>query len=126
MASVNKTFLVGNVGKEPELRTTTSGISVCSFSLATTQKTKNGEDTQWHRVTFYDKLADIVSEFVRKGSQVYVEGSIKYGKYTDKNGIEKYTTDIIGREIQFLGGRKNEVAGDSKVKDEEFSDEIPF
>ena len=109
MASVNKVILLGNCGKDPEVRNLPSGQLVVSVSIATSTKRKdknNGqtvEDTQWHRVSFYDRLAEIAAEYLKKGRPVYVEGRIKYGKYTDQAGIERNTVDIIGLELQLLG-----------------------
>jgi single-strand DNA-binding protein len=112
MASVNKVILVGNCGRDPEIRYLPSGQAVANISIATSSKRKDkasGEyidDTQWHRVTFYDRLAEIAGEYVKKGRPLYVEGRLKYGKYTDKDGIEKSTVDIIATELQLLGGRE--------------------
>ena len=112
MASVNKVILVGNCGRDPEIRYLPSGQAVANISIATSSKRKDkasGEyidDTQWHRVTFYDRLAEIAGEYVKKGRPLYVEGRLKYGKYTDKDGIEKNTVDIIATELQLLGGRE--------------------
>jgi len=112
MASVNKVILVGNCGRDPEIRYLPSGQAVANVSIATSsrRKDKNSgetvEDTQWHRVTFYDRLAEIAGEYVKKGLPLYVEGRLKYGKYTDKDGIEKNTVDIIATEMQLLGGRE--------------------
>lgn len=117
MASVNKVILLGNVGRDPETRYTSNGTAVCTISLATSSRRKDKssgetvEDTQWHRVTFYDRLAEVVAEYVKKGRQVYVEGRLKYGKYTDKDGVDKYTTDIIAVELQLMGDRQNEERG---------------
>ena len=110
MSSINKVILIGRVGKDPDLRILQSGKSVVNVTLATSSKYKdrNGdqaEDTQWHRLVAYDKLADIISQYVHKGSLIYVEGSLKYGKYTDKDGNEKSTTDIIINQMQMLGGK---------------------
>jgi single-strand DNA-binding protein len=112
MASVNKVILVGNCGRDPEIRYLPSGQAVANISIATSSKRKDKtsgeyiEDTQWHRVTFYDRLAEIAGEYVKKGRPVYVEGRLKYGKYTDKDGAEKNTVDIIATELQLLGGRE--------------------
>ena len=109
MASVNKVILMGNVGRDPEVRYTPNGKAVANVSIATTRKYKKEgelmEDTQWHRVVFYERLAEVVGEYVKKGKPIYVEGSLKYGKYTDKDGVERYTTDIVASELQLLGGR---------------------
>ncbi|HXE48719.1 MAG TPA: single-stranded DNA-binding protein [Ramlibacter sp.] len=112
MASVNKVILVGNCGRDPEIRYLPSGQAVANVSVATSSKRKDKntgetiEDTQWHRVTFYDRLAEIAGEYVKKGRPIYVEGRLKYGKYTDKDGVEKNTVDIIATEMQLLGGRE--------------------
>ncbi len=113
MASVNKVILVGNCGRDPEIRYLPSGQAVANVSVATStrRKDKNSgetvEDTQWHRVTFYDRLAEIAGEYVKKGRPIYVEGRLKYGTYTDKTtGVEKNTVDIIATELQLLGGRE--------------------
>lgn len=107
---VNKVILVGNLGNDPETKYTQGGMAVTKVSLATTsvRKDKEGntqERTEWHRVTFFGKLGEIAGEYLRKGSQVYVEGSIRYDKYTGQDGVEKYFTDIIADEMQMLGGR---------------------
>ena len=112
MASVNKVILIGNCGRDPEIRYLPSGQAVANVSIATSsrRKDKNSgemiEDTQWHRVTFYDRLAEIAGEYVKKGRPIYVEGRLKYGKYTDQSGVEKNTVDIIATELQLLGGRE--------------------
>jgi single-strand DNA-binding protein len=117
MASVNKVILIGNCGRDPEVRYLPSGQAVANVSIATSsrRKDKNSgemiEDTQWHRVTFYDRLAEIASEFVKKGRPIYVEGRLKYGKYTDQAGVERNTVDIIATEMQLLGGREGGGAG---------------
>jgi single-strand DNA-binding protein len=112
MASVNKVILVGNCGRDPEIRYLPSGQAVANVSVATSSRRKDKntgesiEDTQWHRVTFYDRLAEIAGEYVKKGQPIYVEGRLKYGKYTDKDGVEKNTVDIIATEMQLLGKRE--------------------
>ncbi len=112
MASVNKVILVGNCGRDPEIRYLPSGGAVANISIATTSRRKDRnsgefiEETQWHRVTFFERLAEIVGEYVKKGTPVYVEGRLTYRKYTDKDGIEKNATDIIASEMQLLGGRQ--------------------
>lgn len=119
MASVNKVILVGNLGRDPEIRYLPSGEPVANVTLATSSryKSKTGEmveETEWHRVTFFGKLAEIVGQYLKKGRSIYVEGRIKTRKYTDKDGIEKYATDIIANEMQMLGSREGmgEPAGD--------------
>ncbi|MBK8071889.1 MAG: single-stranded DNA-binding protein [Ramlibacter sp.] len=112
MASVNKVILVGNCGRDPEIRYLPSGQAVANVSVATSSRRKDKttgetvEDTQWHRVTFYDRLAEIAGEYVKKGRPIYVEGRLKYGKYTGQDGIEKNTVDIIATELQLLGARE--------------------
>jgi single-strand DNA-binding protein len=112
MASVNKVILLGNCGRDPEIRYLPSGQAVANVSLATSSRRKDKntgesiEDTQWHRITFYDRLAEIAGEYVKKGQPIYVEGRLKYGKYTDKDGVEKNTVDIIATEMQLLGKRE--------------------
>ena len=112
MASVNKVIIVGNLGKDPEVRYMPSGSALCNVSVATTRQWKDktsGEkqqETEWHRVTFFDRMAEIAGEYLKKGSAVYVEGRLKTRKYTDKDGVEKYSTDIVAVEMQLLGGRE--------------------
>jgi single-strand DNA-binding protein len=116
MASVNKVTLVGNCGRDPEIRYLPSGQAVANISIATTSRRKNKEtgesieDTQWHRVVFYERLAEICAEYIKRGKPVYVEGRLKYGKYTDKDGVEKNTCDIVATELQLLGGREEGAA----------------
>lgn len=119
MASVNKVIIVGNCGRDPEVRYLPSGQAVANVSVATTSRRKDKqsgdiiEDTQWHRVTFYDRLAEIAGEYVKKGRPIYVEGRLKYGVYTDKTtGVEKNTCDIVATELQLLGGRDNAQGGE--------------
>jgi single-strand DNA-binding protein len=124
MASVNKVILVGNCGRDPEIRYLPSGAAVANVTLATSSKRKDKtsgetiEDTQWHRITFYDRLAEIAGEYVKKGRPIYVEGRLKYGKYTGQDGVEKNTVDIIATELQLLGGREG-MGGPSGGGDEE-------
>jgi single-strand DNA-binding protein len=112
MASVNKVILLGNCGRDPELRYMPDGKAATNISIATSSRRKDRntgetvEDTQWHRVQFFDRLAEIVGEYVKKGSPVYIEGRIKYGTYLDKaTGVEKNTCDIVATELQLLGAR---------------------
>ncbi|UNK50662.1 single-stranded DNA-binding protein [Lysobacter sp. S4-A87] len=107
---INKVILVGNLGDDPETKYTQGGMAVTKARLATTSVRKDREGntqerTEWHRVTFFGKLGEIAGEYLRKGSQVYVEGSIRYDKYTGQDGVERYSTDIIADEMQMLGGR---------------------
>lgn len=113
---INKVILVGTVGKDPEVRYSQSGSANATLSLATNEmwKDKNGEKqerTEWHRLKFFGKLAEIAGEYVKKGQQLYVEGSLRTDKYTDKQGIERYTTDIIVNEMQMLGGKSGGGSG---------------
>ena len=117
MASVNKVIIVGNLGRDPELRYMPSGDAIANIAVATSYKSKDkntGETkelTEWHRISFFGRLAEIVGEYLKKGSSVYVEGRLQTRKYTDKDGIERYATDIIAENMQMLGGRP-QAAGD--------------
>ena len=119
MASLNKVQIIGNLGRDPEVRFTPSGSAVCNVSLATTRTWKNRdsgerqEETEWHRVVFYDRLAEIAGEYLKKGRSVYVEGRLKTRKWQDKEGKEQYTTEIIAEEMQMLGGREGGGMGGS-------------
>ncbi|MDE2614145.1 MAG: single-stranded DNA-binding protein [Burkholderiales bacterium] len=112
MASVNKVILVGNLGRDPEVRYAPSGSAICNVTIATSRNWKDKtsgerqEETEWHRVVFYDRLAEIAGEYLKKGRPVYVEGRLKTRKWTDKDGVEKYTTEIIAQEMQLLGSRE--------------------
>ena len=114
MASVNKVILVGNLGADPENRYMTNGDAVCNIRLATTESWKDKasgekrEMTEWHRVVFYRKLAEIAAQYLKKGSQVYLEGRIRTRKWTDKDGQERYTTEIEATEMQMLGSRQGQ------------------
>ena len=125
MASVNRVTLLGNVGQDPEMRYLPSGEAVAKFSIATTEtwKDKSGgkqERTDWHRVEFIGRTAEIVGEYVKKGRQVYVEGSVRYDKWTDKEGVEKLLTKIKGDKLTLLGSREGASGGgggDSSFED---------
>ncbi|WIT13097.1 single-stranded DNA-binding protein [Paucibacter sediminis] len=112
MASVNKVILIGNLGRDPELRYNPSGVAFCTISLATTRTWKSREsgerqeETEWHRVVFNDKLAEIVGEYCKKGRPLYVEGRLRTRKWQDKEGKDQYTTEIIADQMQLLGGRE--------------------
>ncbi len=120
MASVNKVIIVGNLGRDPEVRTFPSGDRVANVTIATTDKWKDKqsgemrEATEWHRVVFNGRLAEIVEQYLRKGSQVYVEGSLRTRKWTDQSGVEKYSTEIRADQMQMLGSRQGmgQPAGD--------------
>ncbi len=119
MASVNKVILIGNLGRDPETRYMPNGDAVTNITLATTEtwKDRNSgerqEKTEWHRVTFYRRLAEIAGEYLKKGSQVFVEGRLETRKWTDKEGKDRYTTEIIARDMQMLGGRGGAGGGGS-------------
>lgn len=118
MASVNKVILVGNLGRDPETRYMPNGDAVTNIAIATTESWKDkttGEKkelTEWHRITFYRKLAEIAGQYLTKGASVYVEGKLQTRKWTDKDGVEKYTTEIIADQMQMLGGRQQGGAQD--------------
>ncbi len=153
MASVNKVILVGNLGRDPETRYMTNGDAVTNISVATTETWKDKasgekqEKTEWHRVTFYRRLAEIAGEYLKKGSQVYIEGRLETRKWQDKEGKDRYTTEIIANEMKMLGSRQGagdrtpsedrepamasepRAAGGAKKpagKFEEMDDDIPF
>lgn len=118
MASINKVIIVGNLGRDPEVRYMPSGDAATNIAVATTDKWKDKasgeqkEATEWHRVQFFGKLAEIAGQYLKKGSQVYVEGKLRTRKWTDKEGVEKYTTEIVADTMQMLGTRR-EGSGDS-------------
>ena len=124
MASVNKVILIGNLGRDPEVRYTPSGSAVCNVTLATTRNWKSKEsgekveETEWHRVVFYDRLAEIAGEYLKKGRSIYVEGRLKTRKWTDKDGAEKYTTEIIAQEMNMLGSREGMGGGSGGPEDD--------
>ena len=151
MASVNKVIIIGNLGKDPEVRYTDSGEAMCNITVATTERWKDkasGEKkelTEWHRISFFGKLAEIAGQYLKKGSQVYVEGSIRTRKWTDKEGQERYTTEIRADEMKMLGSRQGmgapmpDAGGDSggdyapaprkdkpKPSFDDLGDDIPF
>ncbi|WP_199265733.1 single-stranded DNA-binding protein [Alcaligenes faecalis] len=111
MASVNKVILVGNLGRDPEVRYSAEGSAICNISIATTSQWKDRtsgerrEETEWHRVVFYNRLAEIASEYLRKGRPVYVEGRLRTRKWAGQDGQERFTTEIIAEQMQMLGGR---------------------
>jgi single-strand DNA-binding protein len=149
---INKVILVGNIGKDPETRYMPNGKAVTNFSVATseswTDRTSGDkqERTEWHNVVLFEKLAEIAAEYLRKGSQVYIEGSLRTRKWQDKEGKDRYTTEIVGRDMQMLGGRGGAGGGEHSgggassgsraapersapppAADEgEFDDDIPF
>jgi single-strand DNA-binding protein len=114
---VNKVILVGNLGKDPEMRYTASGAAIANITVATSeswndkQTNEKQEKTEWHRVVFFRRLAEIAGEYLRKGSQVYIEGKLQTRKWQDQNGQDRYTTEIVANEMQMLGGRTGEASG---------------
>ena len=146
---INKVILVGNLGADPESRTTPSGLTVTNIRVATTERRRDRqsgeqiEETEWHRVVMFDRLAEVAREYLRKGSQVYLEGQIRTNKWQDKEGNDRYTTEIIARDMQMLGGRpgagapaadrddeyrapaRGSTSGGGR-KEEPFEDDIPF
>ncbi len=131
MASVNKVIIVGNLGKDPEIRYLPSGSAICNITVATSRQWKDKtsgerqEETEWHRITFFDRMAEIAGEYLKKGKSVYVEGRLKTRKYTDKDGVDKYSTDIIATEMQLLGGREAGGGGGGMGGDDETSNARP-
>ena len=141
MASLNKVMLIGNLGKDPEVRFTASGQAVASFSLATSEKFKGKtgdweERTEWHNITLWGKLAEISGEYLSKGKTIYVEGRLQTRKWQDKSGNDRYTTEIVGEKMQMLspkgersGGEPSQVSktGASNFEEPPFQDDdIPF
>lgn len=136
MASVNKVILIGNLGKDPEVRYMTNGEAVCNFSIATTEKWKaqDGqmqEKTEWHNIVMYRRLAEVAGEYLKKGSSVYIEGKIATRKWQDKEtGADRYTTEIIASEMKMLGSSGEQKHNTQKVPQKQsadaFDDDIPF
>ena len=140
MASVNKVIIVGNIGRDPETRVFADGNPVTNISVATTDRYKDKtsgelkESTEWHRIAFFGKLAEIAGQYLKKGSQIYVEGKLRTRKWTDANGIEKYSTEVIAESMQMLGGKlsesgasgqpQNQGAGSGSLSD--LDEDIPF
>lgn len=123
MASINKVILIGNLGKDPEIRYMPNGDAVANITLATTEtwKDKTGEKqerTEWHRVTFYRRLAEIAGEYLKKGRSVYVEGRLETRKWTDKNGVDRYTTEVIASEMKMLGSKSSSSSFEVESKDD--------
>ena len=123
MASINKVIIVGNLGKDPEMRSFPNGDQIANVSIATTDRWKDKtsgemkEATEWHRINFNGRLAEIVGQYLKKGSQVYVEGSLRTRKWTDKDGVEKFTTEIRADQMQMLGSRQG-MGGSAPDSDE--------
>lgn len=114
MSSINQVQLIGRVGRDPEVRNTSQGTAIANVSLATSETWKDKatgekrEATEWHRIVFYDRLAEVVGQYAKKGALIFVQGSLKTRKWTDKDGVEKYTTEIQAREMKLLGGRSDD------------------
>jgi len=152
MASVNKVILVGNLGRDPETRYSPDGAAMTNISIATTSQWKDKntgekrEETEWHRVAFFGRLAEIAGEYLRKGSQVYIEGRLRTRKWQDKSGVDRYTTEIVANDMQMIGGRGGSSGGGQAASapgggearerppaaepagaaTEDFDDDIPF
>ena len=131
MASVNKVIIVGNLGRDPETRYMPNGEAVTNIAVATTEswKDKNSgekkELTEWHRITFYRKLAEIAGQYLKKGSQVYIEGRLQTRKWTDKENVERYTTEIIADSMQMLGSRQGMGGGAGAPMDDDYASSAP-
>lgn len=136
MASVNKVILVGNLGRDPEIKMTPSGQKVASFSIATTEKynDKQGqkqEKTDWHNIVAWSRLAEIIEQYVRKGSSVYIEGKLTTRSWDDQQGQKKYRTEVIANQLQMLGGRSEAPAQDNMNQDPNYGsmpadEDLPF
>jgi single-strand DNA-binding protein len=126
MASVNKVILIGNLGKDPEVRYAPSGSAICNITLATSRNWKDKtsgerqEETEWHRVVFFDRMAEVAGEYLKKGKSVYIEGRLKTRKWTDKEGVDKYTTEIMADRMEMLGSREG---GGGSGGDEAYSEQ---
>jgi single-strand DNA-binding protein len=122
MATVNKVIIVGHLGRDPETRHMPNGDAVCTVSVATSETWKDKttgekkEATEWHRVLFFGRLAEIADQYLHKGSAIYVEGSLRTRKWTDKSGVERYTTEIRGDTMKMLGGKMDEEEGQQKSR----------
>ena len=119
MASVNKVILLGNLGRDPETRYTTGGDAVTNLNIATSEqwKDKNGEKqerTEWHRVVLFGRQAEVAGEYLKKGRSVYIEGRLQTRKYTDKDGVEKFSTEVVGDRMQLIGGSRDSTGGDAE------------
>jgi len=143
---VNKVILIGNLGQDPEVRYTPNGAAVTNISLATAESWKDKQSgelqtrTEWHRIVLFSRLAEIASEYLKKGSKVYIEGRLQTRKWEDKNGVERYTTEIVGNELQMLDSRGDAAGGSTKpafqsapagaspepAVSEDFDDDVPF
>jgi len=125
MAGFCKVVLMGNVGRDPELRYTANGKGVVNLSVATSTKKQGEEVTSWHKVTMYDKLAEIASQHLKKGRQVCIEGRLNYSSYTDKNGVEKQQTEIIATDLHLIGGNREERPAERSAE-KPVEEDLPF
>lgn len=121
MASVNKVIIVGNLGRDPEMRYLPDGTAVANLAVATTDKYKDKigqmvEQTEWHRISFFGRIAEVCGQYLTKGSQVYIEGALRTRKYTDKEGVERYVTEIKGDRMQMLGGGSGQADGAARER----------
>ena len=112
MASLNKVLLIGNLGRDPEMTSTKNGTTVANIPLATSEKVQEGEKTEWHRVVLFGKVAEVAEKYLKKGMKVYIEGRIQTSKYTDNNGAERYSTDIVGNKMLMLSNKQEQAADD--------------
>lgn len=131
MAGVNKVILVGNLGKDPEVRYLDNGVAVANFSLATTEnyKNKQGErvsQTEWHNIVLWRGLAEVAEKYLKKGSSIYIEGKIKNRKWEDKDGNTRYNTEILGDNMTMLGAKPSSEETSSKTNTQETNDDLPF
>lgn len=140
MAAVNRVIILGNLGKDPETRYTQGGDAVASMSVATTEKWKDKEGvkqekTEWHRIVLFGRIAEVAGEYLKKGSQCYIEGKLQTRKYTDKEGAEKYVTEIVGERLQLLGSKSDGGGGERPQQErpaqprkpqQDFDDDTPF
>ncbi len=131
MAGVNKVILIGNLGKDPEVRSLESGVKVAKFSLATTETYKDKEGvrqqiTEWHNIVLWRGLAEVAEKYLKKGNQLYVEGRIKSSSWDDKEGIKRYTTEIVGDNMTMLGGKRNDESTDNKPVTQNQEEGSPF
>lgn len=120
--SVNKVILIGNLGKDPEVRYTGAGVAVATFTLATNESWRDAEGntqerTEWHNLVAWRKLAEVIGEYLKKGSKIYVEGRLQYRTYDDKNGVKRYVTEIVMDQMVMLDGRNRDAAGGSGSAD---------
>lgn len=143
MSGVNRVIILGNLGQDPEVKYMPSGGAIANISVATSESWKdkgsgeNQERTEWHRIVFFNRLAEVVGEYLKKGSKVYVEGSLRTRKWEDKNGVDRYTTEIVAREMQMLDIKSSDNSGSKQYTskssatqqtqaDDDFDDAIPF